>query len=87
MNDQHIPDASSEPGISITRVFAAPRERIWAEWTTPEAFADWYGGEVEIPLDTVEMDVREGGYWKATMLPRWTAGDQLDRGVPRGEGA
>jgi uncharacterized protein YndB with AHSA1/START domain len=69
MNDQHIPDQSSEPGISITRVIAAPRERIWAEWTTPEAMADWFGGtEVEIPLDTVEMDVREGGSWKATML-------------------
>jgi uncharacterized protein YndB with AHSA1/START domain len=69
MNDQHIPDASSEPGISITRVFAAPRERIWAEWTTPEAFADWYGGtEADIPLETVDMDVREGGSWKATMF-------------------
>jgi uncharacterized protein YndB with AHSA1/START domain len=59
----------SEPGIDIIRVFAAPRERIWAEWTEPERFADWYGGpQAEIPLATVTMDVRPGGRWSLTML-------------------
>jgi len=58
-----------EPGISITRVFEAPRERVWREWTTPEAFADWFGAPSgEVPVETVEMDVREGGSWKATMF-------------------
>jgi uncharacterized protein YndB with AHSA1/START domain len=56
-------------GISITRVFDAPRERVWREWTEPEAFADWFGGtEAEIPLSSVSMDVRPGGAWRATML-------------------
>ena len=55
-------------GISLTRVFAAPRERIWSEWTDPEAFADWFGGPTcDVPLDTVSMDVRPGGAWKLTM--------------------
>jgi uncharacterized protein YndB with AHSA1/START domain len=55
-------------GISLTRVFEAPRERIWREWTEPEAFADWFGGPTcEIPLDSVSMDVRPGGAWKLTM--------------------
>jgi uncharacterized protein YndB with AHSA1/START domain len=59
----------SEPGIDIVRVFDAPRERIWAEWTEPERFADWYGGpQAEIPLATVTMDVRAGGRWSLTML-------------------
>jgi uncharacterized protein YndB with AHSA1/START domain len=59
----------ADAGISITRVFDAPRERVWREWTTPEAFADWYGGAaVEIPLSSVAMDVRVGGGWRATML-------------------
>ena len=31
-------------GITITRVFDAPRERVWKEWTEPERFADWFGG-------------------------------------------
>jgi uncharacterized protein YndB with AHSA1/START domain len=67
--EQRIPDPESDPGISITRVFEAPRERVWREWTTPEAFADWFGAPSgEVPLDTVEMDVREGGTWRATMF-------------------
>jgi uncharacterized protein YndB with AHSA1/START domain len=56
-------------GIDITRVFNAPRERVWREWTEPERFADWYGGpEGEVPLSTVSMDVRPGGAWHATMF-------------------
>jgi uncharacterized protein YndB with AHSA1/START domain len=55
-------------GISITRVFDAPRERVWKEWTDPEAFADWFGGpDSEVPLSTVAMDVRPGGSWQLTM--------------------
>src|SRR3954447_3690089 len=58
----------TEDGFTISRVFDAPRERVWREWTEPERFADWYGGpEGVIPLDTVEMDVRPGGTWRATM--------------------
>jgi uncharacterized protein YndB with AHSA1/START domain len=56
-------------GITITRVFAAPRERVWKEWTEPEPFADWFGGAGgEVPLSTVSMDVRPGGSWRATMF-------------------
>jgi uncharacterized protein YndB with AHSA1/START domain len=56
-------------GFTLTRVLAAPRERVWREWTEPEAFADWFGGsEADVPLDTLAMDVRPGGAWRATML-------------------
>jgi uncharacterized protein YndB with AHSA1/START domain len=56
-------------GITITRVFAAPRDRLWKEWTEPEPFADWFGGgESEVPLHTVAMDVRPGGSWRLTMF-------------------
>jgi uncharacterized protein YndB with AHSA1/START domain len=59
----------TEPGIAITRIFDAPRERVWQEWTEPERFADWFGGlEAEVPLSTVAMDVRPGGSWRATMF-------------------
>ena len=55
-------------GFSLTRIFDAPRERVWREWTEPAAFADWYGGaQAEIPLSSVSMDVRPGGAWRATM--------------------
>jgi uncharacterized protein YndB with AHSA1/START domain len=58
-----------ERTIEIVRVFEAPRERLWQEWTEPERFADWFGGvESEVPLASVEMEVREGGSWQLTML-------------------
>ena len=60
---------SDQPGITINRVFDAPRERVWQEWTEPEPFADWFGGlESKIPLASVEMDVRPGGKWRLTMF-------------------
>jgi uncharacterized protein YndB with AHSA1/START domain len=58
----------AEAGIVMTRVFDAPRERIWQEWTEPERFADWFGGpDWEVPLSTVVMDVRDGGRLRLTM--------------------
>src|SRR3954471_21973370 len=55
-------------GLTITRVFAAPRERVWREWTEPERFSAWFGGpEADVPLETVTMEVRPGGPWRATM--------------------
>ena len=56
-------------GITITRLFDAPREEVWREWTEPERFADWFGGsESEVPLASVSMDVRPGGSWRLTMF-------------------
>ena len=61
--------SADEYGITITRVFDAPRERVWREWTEPEPFADWFGGpQSEVPIATVAMDVRPGGAWRATMF-------------------
>ena len=57
-----------QTGILLTRLFRAPRSRVWKEWTEPAAFADWFGGEAEIPVESVSMDVREGGRWRATMF-------------------
>jgi uncharacterized protein YndB with AHSA1/START domain len=69
MAERPDPESTTEIGITITRVFDAPRERVWREWTEPERFADWFGGrDCEIPLSTVSMDVRPGGGWRATMF-------------------
>src|SRR4051794_35099184 len=35
---------AERPDIEMNWTFDAPRERVWREWTDPEAFADWYGG-------------------------------------------
>ena len=63
--------AEDERTIEITRVFEAPREHVWREWTEPERFADWFGGpEAEVPLSSVSMDVRPEGAWRLIMLAR-----------------
>lgn len=62
--------------VSITRTFSATPEEVFDAWTTPSTFAVWFG-TAAIPVDDVEMDVRVGGAWKATMrlpdgsLKRW----------------
>ena len=62
-------EVGGENGFTLTRVLDAPRERVWAEWTDPAAFADWFGGpEYEVPVESVWLDVRPGGQWRATML-------------------
>jgi uncharacterized protein YndB with AHSA1/START domain len=69
MAEPPIPEGATEGEITITRVFDAPRERVWKEWTEPDRFADWFGGShADVPLATVSMDVRPGGSWRATMF-------------------
>lgn len=55
-------------GLTITRTFAATPEQVYAAWTTPEMFSAWFGTDaVDVPLDTLSMDVRVGGTWTAVM--------------------
>jgi len=55
-------------GLTITRTIAAPPERVFAAWTRPEDFSVWFGGSaVDVPTESVVMDVRVGGRWTAVM--------------------
>ncbi|MCU1375723.1 MAG: ATPase [Actinomycetia bacterium] len=55
-------------GLTITRVFDAPRQLVWNAWTDPAQFAQWFGGhEADVPLETLSFDVRPGGRWNAVM--------------------
>jgi uncharacterized protein YndB with AHSA1/START domain len=49
---------------TLTRVLDAPVAQVWQAWTTPEPYARW----AHAAPGSVEMDVRPGGAWKATML-------------------
>lgn len=56
-------------GSRVSRMFAAPPESVFDAWVAPASFAAWWGGsEIEVPLDSLSMDVRPGGRWKATMI-------------------
>lgn len=59
---------ASAAGIRITRDFSAAREQVWAAWTTPTSFAQWFGTRaVTVPADRLSWDVREGQDWAAVM--------------------
>jgi uncharacterized protein YndB with AHSA1/START domain len=58
----------SHKTLTIKRIFAAPIEQVYAAWTEPAHFAQWYGGkDATVPLETLSMDVRKGGKWHAVM--------------------
>ncbi|MGC3002077.1 SRPBCC family protein [Streptomyces sp. G35A] len=48
----------------LTRTLDAPAKKVWRAWTTPEQYARW----AYAAAGSVEMDVRPGGAWKATMV-------------------
>lgn len=48
----------------LTRTLDAPAAQVWRAWTTPDQYAQWAYAAV----GSVEMDVRPGGTWKATMV-------------------
>ncbi|GAA3381366.1 SRPBCC domain-containing protein [Streptomyces sannanensis] len=49
---------------TLTRTLDAPVVKVWRAWTTAEQYARWAGAAAE----SVEMDVRPSGAWKATMV-------------------
>ena len=45
--------------VLITRIFDAPRERVFKAWTDPDEVAAWYGpGHFDTPRDRIHIDAR-----------------------------
>ena len=60
---------TDSPGSTVRRTFSAPPEAVFDAWVTPASFAVWWGGsDVEVPLDSLVLDARPGGTWRATMI-------------------
>jgi uncharacterized protein YndB with AHSA1/START domain len=57
----------------ITRVYDAPRTRVWKAWTDPEALKSWWGPQ-GFKVHTCRVDLRPGG----TFLYGMTAPDGSD---------
>lgn len=54
--------------FSVTRTISAPRELVFEALTKPEHFAVWFGtAAVDVPQETLSMDVRPGGAFRAIM--------------------
>ena len=57
--------------VLITRIFEAPRERVFRAWTNPDDVAEWYGPEhFDTPRDRIRIDLEVGGRYELTMVQR-----------------
>jgi uncharacterized protein YndB with AHSA1/START domain len=53
--------------IVLSRVFEAPRELVFAAWTTEEHLTKWFGPK-GFTTTTHECDLRIGGRWRFDMV-------------------
>jgi len=55
--------------LTIIRIFDATREQVFQAWIDPDQLAQWWGPEqLHTPRESIEIDPRVGGIWKATMV-------------------
>lgn len=54
--------------FTVTRTLRAPRDLVFEAITKPEHFAVWFGtAAVNVPQESLTMDVRPGGAFRAVM--------------------
>lgn len=54
----------SDTEIRVARLFAAPRELLWAMHTDPRHIPNWMTGPAGWTMPVCEVDVRPGGAWR-----------------------
>jgi uncharacterized protein YndB with AHSA1/START domain len=65
------PVAAADRQVLITRVFDAPRERVFKAWTDPDEVAAWFGpAQFDTPRERIRIDLRVGGRYELTMVRR-----------------
>lgn len=52
--------------VVITRIFDAPRDRMWKAWTEPEMLKRWWGPK-SFTAPFVKIDLRVGGEYLSSM--------------------
>ena len=58
-----LPNSSADKTITLTRVIAASRERVYAAFTTPELARQWWAGPGWTHTDLI-LDAHLGGVWR-----------------------
>jgi uncharacterized protein YndB with AHSA1/START domain len=63
MSKNNLVVTPEELAMTMTRIFDAPRERVWKVCTDPALIPQWWGPRY---LTTVvdKMEVKEGGLWR-----------------------
>lgn len=53
-------DASADTDFTISRIFNAPRQRVWDAWTRPEMLGRWFGPKGSTTT-VLRSELRPGG--------------------------
>ena len=53
--------------LTLTRLIAAPPEKVWRCWTDPTLLPRWFGPD-GFSCNTKEIDLRPGGLWRFDMI-------------------
>jgi uncharacterized protein YndB with AHSA1/START domain len=70
------PVAGADQQVLITRIFEAPRERVFRAWTDPDEVAAWFGpAQCDTPREKIRIDLRVGGRYELTMVRREGGGE------------
>ena len=74
--------AAQDRVLLFTRVFNAPRGRVFRAWTDPRQLVQWFAPE-GFSVTFLEMDVRPGGAWRKCMrspegVDYWRRGNYLE---------
>jgi uncharacterized protein YndB with AHSA1/START domain len=70
------PVTAADQQVLITRIFEAPRERVFRAWTDPDEVAAWFGPEhMDMPRERIRIDLRVGGRYELTMVRRGGEGE------------
>lgn len=67
---------NTENGVTISRVFNAPKELVWKAWTEPEMVMKWWGPE-GFTSPSAKVDLQVGGKYIYAM--QGPAGSEWDR--------
>lgn len=52
--------------VTITRIFNAPREKVWQRWTDPDEYMCWWGPK-DFTAPYAKFDLRKGGKFLSCM--------------------
>jgi len=55
--------------LEVKRMFPAPREKVFAAWTRPDALKRWWGVSEGYTVPIAEVDLQVGGKYRLAMMP------------------
>jgi uncharacterized protein YndB with AHSA1/START domain len=67
--DSIMTESAADRELVITRVFNAPRERVYQAFTDPDLLTQWFGPVgFSVPRETIDFDMRVGGQQRFVMV-------------------